>query len=150
MEVIRATPRRSARAVDATWTRLSGSSIQVTGTSCTRNPLCSASSSSVSKNHSWSRMTLYDREMISRRGPRATVAPAASRDPTATSLWRLTKGAIRGSSASSPVDRSTSMYATIAASLSVHVARNARPRPFWSRRMARTPSNVAANVQAMV
>jgi hypothetical protein len=45
-------PRRSASAVSRTSTRLSGSSIQSTGTSAMRSPARSASTnSSVSKNH---------------------------------------------------------------------------------------------------
>ena len=45
----------------------------------------------------------------SRRGPRRTCAPAARRLPMARSLWPLISGATRGRSASSPVERSTSM-----------------------------------------
>ena len=48
---MRAVPRRSSSAVRVMWTRLSASSIQSTGTSWIRRPLCSASTrSSVSKN----------------------------------------------------------------------------------------------------
>ena len=55
--------------------------------------------------------------MISRRGPRITRAPRASRVPIATSLCPDSSGASNGSSAFRSVDRSTSMYAKIAASL---------------------------------
>ena len=51
VRAMRAVPRRSSSAVRATCTRLSASSIQSTGTSWIRRPLCSASTrSSVSKN----------------------------------------------------------------------------------------------------
>src|SRR5207244_1018787 len=55
------------------------------------------------------RIRLYVREISSRFRPRTVRAPWASRDPMATSLWPDASGATSGSSASSPVERSTSI-----------------------------------------
>src|ERR1700735_4439538 len=86
--------------------------------------------------------------MISRRGPRITRAPRASRVPIATSLWPDSSGASNGSSAFRSVDRSTSMYAKIAASLCDQTERSAPPRPGRSRRTARTPSSSVSKPNA--
>jgi hypothetical protein len=68
VRAIRAVPRRSPSALPTMFTRLSGSSIQSTGTSWIRSPLRSAKSSiSVSKNHPSSRIAGTSRCAMSRR-----------------------------------------------------------------------------------
>ena len=67
--------------------------------------------------------------MISRFGPRATTEPSLSREPMARSECPDTSGATSGSSPVSPVDRSTSVYATTSALEAIHAARSAPPRP---------------------
>ncbi len=57
-------------------------------------------------------------------------------------------GATSGSSALRSVDRSTSMYARTGASERDQTVRRARPRPFSSSRVLRTPSTVAARPAA--
>ena len=62
-------------------------------------------------------------------GAAATDESGVSRDPVARSLCPETSGATSGSSAARSVERSTSMYASTCASLVLHAARRARPRP---------------------
>jgi len=75
--------------------------------------------------------------------------PLASRVPIATSECPVISGATSGSSAARSVDRSTSMYASTAASEPDHVACSARPRPFCVRCTAVTASSSAASAVAM-
>src|ERR1700733_3972643 len=86
--------------------------------------------------------------MTSRRGPRITPPPRASRVPIATSECPDSSGASNGNSAFRSVDRSTSMYAKIAASLCDQTDRSAPPRPGRSRRIARTPSSSVSKASA--
>ena len=88
--------------------------------------------------------TLYARLITSRRAPRTTREPWASRLPMARSECPDISGATSGQRPSRSVDRSTSMYARIGASERDHTALSARPRPFSSRWTARTPGSCSA------
>ena len=68
----------------------------------------------------------------------------------ATSEWPETSGAQNASRASRPVDRSTSVSARTAASLSDHAVRSAMPRPLRSSRLATTWGVTAASSRAWV
>ncbi len=92
---------------------------------------------------------LYEREMNSRLGPRTTRAERLRRVPIAMSECRDTSGAMSGIRALRSVERSTSQYATISASLCCHTALSARPRPFCSRWTTRTPSSSPASATAI-
>lgn len=83
--------------------------------------------------------------MNSRFAPRTTREEGASRVPMARSEWPEINGATSGSSALRSVERSTSMYASTGASESPHTVRSARPRPFSSSRVLRTPATEAAS-----
>ncbi len=82
---------------------------------------------------------LYSRDISSRRAPRSMREPPASRVPMAISQCPEATALTRGSSACSPVDRSTSMNATMSAPLSRHAVLTAIPLPRRSSLRARTP-----------
>ncbi len=87
--------------------------------------------------------------MTSRLVPRTTREPGASRVPMARSEWPEISGATSGSSAVSPVDRSTSRYASTGAREPDQAARSARPRPFSGSRSETTSGSSPASRAAM-
>ncbi len=87
--------------------------------------------------------------MTSRLAPRTTREPGASRVPMARSEWPDISGATRGSSAASPVDRSTSRYASTGARDCDQTALSARPRPFSGSRVETTSGSSSASRAAM-